>query len=131
MVADQVANLPPAVQAAIKRSLAEKASHHGERYYAGYFCTKAGSESLIYMEFPEAITEQAQELLELFSRNVAITYDSLLLRDETESTQRDTISILGGAIERRDSASSKHPERVAISPPCSPAWAEPLMPKWS
>ena len=112
MVADQVANLPPAVQAAIKRSLAEKASHHGERYYAGYFCTKAGSESLIYMEFPEAITEQAQELLELFSRNVAITYDSLLLRDETESTQRDTISILGGAIERRDSSSSRHPERV-------------------
>ncbi len=112
MVADEVASLPAHVQAAIKRALVEKASHHGERYYAGYFCTKTGSESLIYMEFPEAITELAQEMLELFSRNVAITYDSLLLRDETESTQRDTISILGGAIERRDSQYSRHPQRV-------------------
>lgn len=112
MVDDQLASLPPGVQTAIQQSLATKVSQHGERHYAGYFCTKAGSESLIYMEFPERITEQARELLELFSRNVAITYDSLLLRDETEITQRDTISVLGSAIEQRDSASSRHVERV-------------------
>ena len=112
MVDDQVANLPVAVQTAIRESLSAKASRHGERFYAGYFCTKAGSESLIYMEFPDPINTQARELLELFSRNVAITYDSLLLREETESTQRDTISVLGNAIERRDSASSRHLERV-------------------
>jgi response regulator RpfG family c-di-GMP phosphodiesterase len=112
MVDDQVANLPAAVQTAIRESLSAKASRHGERFYAGYFCTKAGSESLIYMEFPDPINTQARELLELFSRNVAITYDSLLLREETESTQRDTISVLGNAIERRDSASSRHLERV-------------------
>lgn len=112
MVDDQIANLPGAVQTAIREALQSKASHHGERYYAGYFCTKAGSESLIYMEFPEAITQQARELLELFSRNVAITYDSLLSRDETETTQRDTISVLGSAIERRNSDASRHLLRV-------------------
>lgn len=112
MVDDQLANLPQEVQTAIRDSLAAKTSRYGERYYAGYFCTKAGSESLIYMKFPEPVSEQARELLELFSRNVAITYDSLLLRDETESTQRDTISVLGGAIERREGDAARHLERV-------------------
>nr|WP_315464586.1 HD domain-containing phosphohydrolase [uncultured Rhodoferax sp.] len=112
MVDDQVASLPLAVQNAIRDSLAARTSRHGERFYAGYFCTKAGSESLIYMEFPDPINSQAQELLELFSRNVAITYDCLLLRDERERTQRDTISLLGSAIEQRSDASSLQVQRV-------------------
>jgi response regulator RpfG family c-di-GMP phosphodiesterase len=107
-----VRNLPEGVQAAITRALQEKVSHHGERYYAGYFKTKAGSESLIYMEFAEPVGAQARELLELFSRNVAITYDGLLLREDTETAQRTTICILGGAIEKRCSESSLHLQRV-------------------
>jgi response regulator RpfG family c-di-GMP phosphodiesterase len=112
LVDAEVGNLPTAVQDAIRRALRDKASHHGERYYAGYFQTKAGSESLIYMEFAEPVSEQAHELLELFSRNVAITYDGLLLREDTEVAQRSTICILGGAIERRCSESSLHLHRV-------------------
>ncbi|CAM8664230.1 COG3437 Response regulator containing a CheY-like receiver domain and an HD-GYP domain [Comamonadaceae bacterium] len=112
MLEDEVENLPEVVKTAILQSLGEKVSRHGERYYAGYFRTKAGSESLIYMEFPEPITNQARELLELFSRNVASTYDSLLLREETQNTQRDTIATLGGAIERRGTESARHIERV-------------------
>jgi response regulator RpfG family c-di-GMP phosphodiesterase len=109
---DKVENLPEAVRNAILQSLGEKVSRHGERFYAGYFKTKAGSESLIYMEFPEPITDQARELLELFSRNVASTYDGLLLREETQNTQNDTIAALGGAIEGRGGESAHHVERV-------------------
>ncbi|MDZ7937002.1 MAG: DUF3369 domain-containing protein [Rhodoferax sp.] len=112
LVNDEVGNLPEAVQTAIRRALQDKTSHHGERYYAGYFQTKAGSESLIYMEFAEPVSDQAHELLELLARNVAITYDGLLLREDTEAAQRATICILGGAIERRCSESSQHLYRV-------------------
>lgn len=112
MVDEEVGNLPRSVQDAIARALLEKTSHHGERHYAGYFKTKAGSESLIYMEFDEPINDQACELLELFSRNVAITYDGLLLREDTEAVQRSTIGLLSGAIERRRNESSLHPLRV-------------------
>jgi response regulator RpfG family c-di-GMP phosphodiesterase len=112
LVDEEVSNLPEGVKAALTRALQDKVSHHGERYYAGYFKTKAGSESLIYMEFAEAVSEQAHELLELFSRNVAITYDGLLLREDTENAQRTTICILGGAIEKRCSGSSLHLQRV-------------------
>ncbi|MDR7306543.1 DUF3369 domain-containing protein [Rhodoferax saidenbachensis] len=112
MVDEEVGNLPRSVQDAIARALLEKTSHHGERHYAGYFKTKAGSESLIYMEFDEPINDQARELLELFSRNVAITYDGLLLREDNQAVQRSTITLLSGAIERRCNESSLHPQRV-------------------
>jgi response regulator RpfG family c-di-GMP phosphodiesterase len=101
MIDEEVANLPGEVQLAMKRTLNEKASHHGDQYYAGYFRTQSGSESTIYMSFPDPINEAARELLEVFSRNVAIAYDGLLLREDSDCAQNDTISILGGAIEKR------------------------------
>ncbi|MBC7917328.1 MAG: DUF3369 domain-containing protein, partial [Rhodoferax sp.] len=109
---EQVSNLPAEVQVALQRTLLEKISHHGEYYYAGYFRTKAGSESMIYMQFPEPINDMARELLEIFSSNVAISYDALLLRADTERARRATISILGGAIEKRNSQPSLHLQRV-------------------
>jgi response regulator RpfG family c-di-GMP phosphodiesterase len=101
LVDEEVHNLPNEVQATIRHALRDKVSHHADSFYAGYFKTQAGSESIIYMVFPEPINQHARELLELFSRNVAITYDGLLLRDDLEQAQLETISVLGGAIERR------------------------------
>lgn len=112
MAGEDLNHLPPQVQEAFERVLKEKSSHYGERNYAGYFCTNAGSESVIYMEFPEPVNRTARELLEIFSQNVAITYDALLLREDIESSQRDTISILGGAIETRSSEHGHHIQRV-------------------
>ena len=112
LVDEEVSNLPVHVQEAMQRVLSSKSSHYGERHYAGYFRTKAGSESMIYMEFPEAISAQARELLEIFSSNVAITYDGLLQREENDKAQRDTIILLGQAIENRGGVSSLHPQRV-------------------
>jgi response regulator RpfG family c-di-GMP phosphodiesterase len=112
LVDERISNLPPEVREALNRALRDKVSHHGERYYAGYFQTKAGSESMIYMQFPEAVHDAARELLEIFSSNVAITYDGLLLQEDTESAQKSTISILGSAIEKRSSEPTDHLKRV-------------------
>jgi hypothetical protein len=42
---------------------------------------------MIYMHFLEPLSQSSCELLELFSSNVAITYDNLLTREEIEATQ--------------------------------------------
>jgi response regulator RpfG family c-di-GMP phosphodiesterase len=67
---------------------------------------------MIYMAFPEQIKSTALALLETFSANVAVAYDGLLLREETDSAQRATISILGGAIESRSREASLHLQRM-------------------
>ncbi len=112
LVDEEVHNLPAQVQAVIRQALHDKISLHADSFYAGYFKTQAGSESIIYMAFPDPINQHARELLELFSRNVAITYDGLLLRDDLEQAQLETIAVLGGAIERRSVITFPHVHRI-------------------
>ncbi len=97
---EDLERMPQEVQAVIHRALQQHASQFDATYYAGYFKTKAGSESIIYMAFPEAIDHNARELLELFARNVAVTYDGLLLRNDLEREQLETIAILANTVER-------------------------------
>ena len=66
MEGEDLANLPTEVQTALQRVLLERTSHYGDLHYAGYFRTKAGSESMIYMVFPESVKDDARELLEIF-----------------------------------------------------------------
>lgn len=64
------------------------------------------------MSFADRLEEEAHELLEIFTANVAITYESLLLREEIEETQRSTIYILGEAVEKRSKETGAHVKRV-------------------
>lgn len=91
---DGLAKLPRHVHQAIERALAQKTGYYGERLYVGYFKTNVGNENIIYMEFPDPINQQAQELLEIFSHNVAIAYDTLLQREDTEQALRATVAKL-------------------------------------
>jgi hypothetical protein len=46
------------------------------------------------MEFPDPVSQHARELLEIFSHNVAIAYDTMLQREDTEQALRATIARL-------------------------------------
>lgn len=107
-----VQELPSEVQQALQRTLQERQHHFGEKYLACYYRSKTGSETVVYMSFADRIENEARELLEIFTANVAITYESLLLRDDLEETQRSTIYILGEAVEKRSKETGAHVKRV-------------------
>ncbi len=115
LVDEQVQNLPTEVRTALQQALQDKVSFHADSFYVGYFKTNAGSESIIYMAFPGPIDPNAHELLELFSRNVAITYDGLLLRDDLEQAQLETIAVLSRVIEQRETGSVKVMHRIGAA----------------
>lgn len=109
---ESLEHLPPQVRDAFVRCMAEQADHYGALYYACYYRTRDGNESLLYMSFSEPLEAEGRELLGLFSANVAITYEKLLAREEAEATQAAIIHILGEALESRSAASSGHVARV-------------------
>ena len=109
---EDVANLPVEVREAFERVLTERKSLFGDHYFASYYHSKVGAETVVYMSFSDTISPDARELLEVFTANVAITYESLLLREEIEETQRSTIFILGEAVERRSKETGAHVKRV-------------------
>jgi len=109
---EEIANLPAPVNTALNQAMKDRVCVQTREHFIGYFRTRAGSESVIYMEFPELIDERAQEMLEIFSRNVAVTYDGLLLKESTDHAQRMTISLLGGAMEKRAAGVTPHLDNV-------------------
>lgn len=108
----ELSSLPLRVQAAFQKALIEKTHHLCDSEMTSYYRSKAGSETLVYMSFNNHIDEEAIELLEIFTANVAITYESLLLRQEVEDTQQSTIFILGEAVEQRSKETGAHVKRV-------------------
>ncbi|XLZ72821.1 HD domain-containing phosphohydrolase [Massilia sp. SR12] len=109
---ESLEHLPAPVRDAFVRCMAEQADHFGPLYYACYYRTREGNESLLYMSFSEPVEAEGRELLGLFAANVAITYEKLLAREEAEATQSAIIHILGEALESRSAASGGHVERV-------------------
>ncbi len=112
LVDEEVANLPQPVRDALNQAMKDHLCVQTADHFLGYFRTRAGSESVIYMQFQTPIDERAKELLEIFARNVAVTYDMLLLKESTHEAQRLTLSLLGGAIEKKEVGPTAHLDRV-------------------
>lgn len=112
LVDQEVADLPAEVRGALERAMQSRQSHFDERHCVGYFRSSSGNESLLYMAFAEPVDADVRELLEIFSSNVALTYESLLLREEIQETQTSIVHLLGEAVERRSEESGSHVRRV-------------------
>ncbi|MBH9551339.1 HD domain-containing phosphohydrolase [Inhella gelatinilytica] len=106
-------SLPNKVREALERAEREQRSLFEPHYCVGYYRTSAGSISLLYIEFSDAVDREAQELLEIYCSNVAITYESLLLREEVLETQRDMVYVLGEALERHQFQGGAHVRRIS------------------
>ena len=112
VIDDELSSLPVDVKAALDKALAEQRSQFDDHHFVGYYRSSSGNENLLYMDFSEPIDNVARELLEIFCANVAITYESLLLREEIQDTQRNTVYIIGEAVERRSKETGAHVRRV-------------------
>ena len=113
LVDEQIGELPEDVQAALQEALETQRSRFEDYYCVAYYRSSSGSESVLYMAFSEPLDAEARELLQIFSVNVSLTYESLLLREEIEATQRSIVHIVGEAVERRAEEHGAHVERVA------------------
>lgn len=112
LVDEQISELPADVQAALQQALETQSSRFEDRFCVAYYRSSSGSESVLFMSFAEPVDAEARELLQIFSVNVSLTYESLLLREEIEETQRSIVHIVGEAVERRAEESGDHVKRV-------------------
>ncbi|WP_269630239.1 DUF3369 domain-containing protein [Pelomonas sp. BJYL3] len=112
LVDEEVDSLPDDVRTSLDKALHDQQSHFEDLCFVGYYRTSSGNESLLYMVFSEPVDAEARELLEIFCANVAITYESLLLREEIADTQRSTVYIIGEAVEKRSKETGAHVRRV-------------------
>ena len=126
MDAEHLAELPSSVQYAFDRAEREQCSQFDGNHFVGFYRTSRGNVSLLYLDLQQPLEDEARELLEIFCANVAVTYESLLLRQELQDTQRETVLLLSGAVERRSLQGTAHVQRIAeMSALLARAWGLP------
>lgn len=104
--------LPAEAYLLCQRALKEQSIIFGEDYVVAYCFSKHYKGSLLYLSgIPRKLSETNMHLLQLFSENVQLAFENVLISQEVETTQREIIERLGKAMER-DSETSKHIRRM-------------------
>ncbi|MBU2880037.1 DUF3369 domain-containing protein [Aliiglaciecola lipolytica] len=97
---------------ACRKALKEKSLVYGDEYVAAYCQGKHTNGSLLYLSgIPRAMNCYDKKLLEIFSNNVQIAFDNVLLTKDIEDSQREIIERLGDAMEKQFSV-GKHIQRM-------------------
>lgn len=86
----------------------------GDGYILYYSSDPEQFSTLVFIcGIPDDVNAHDKHLIELFSRNVQIAYNNILLSQEIEDTQREIVYRLGNALETRSKETGHHLKRVA------------------
>lgn len=95
-----------------QKAYANKSVVYEDEYLVAYCDSKTKKGSLLYMSgLPRKLTETDKKLVEIFSRNVQVAFDNVLLNKDIEDTQREIIERLVDVVEV-DSDGKNHTQRM-------------------
>ncbi|MBF0340395.1 MAG: DUF3369 domain-containing protein [Magnetococcales bacterium] len=103
----------PATMELIRQAIENRASLFADNLFLGYFQTRQGSVNLLYLRGIGSLEEWDQELIRLYSANVGLAFDNVLMNREIFDTQQDLTFTLGELIEGRSNETGNHVRRVA------------------
>lgn len=107
-------DLPDDVALRFDEAIARRGSCSYPDAYVLYMQGARGSVNLLYVYHTEPLTELDRQLLELYTRNVAITFDNIALFDDFQETAKELVYLLANAVEARSRETGAHVLRVAL-----------------
>jgi response regulator RpfG family c-di-GMP phosphodiesterase len=90
----------------------KKSLYFADRFVI-YFCSKHGSENVIYIDGIANLSIWDRDLIEIFCTNVSVAFDNIYLNQEVEDTQKEILFTLGEVAEARSQETGHHVKRVA------------------
>jgi response regulator RpfG family c-di-GMP phosphodiesterase len=95
-----------------QQAYANKTMVYEDEYLVAYCDSKTKKGSLLYLSgLPRKLTATDKNLVEIFSQNVQIAFDNVLLNKDIEDTQREIIERLADAMET-SYGSKNHTQRM-------------------
>ncbi|OKY25617.1 MULTISPECIES: DUF3369 domain-containing protein [Thalassotalea] len=94
-------------------AIKEKRSIFKNNVLVGYFPSNSEKISLLYLSGIESLSDIDAKLLEVFSGNISLAFDNLLLNREIVETQEELIYRLGDVVESRSNEAGNHIRRMA------------------
>ncbi|NMP30873.1 DUF3369 domain-containing protein [Thalassotalea sp. M1531] len=97
----------------LNKAIEAKHSIYENDVLVGYFPSHSDKTSLLYLKGIKNLNEIDSALLEIFSGNVSLAFDNLLLNREIIETQEELIYRLGDAVESRSKEAGNHIRRMS------------------
>jgi len=97
----------------LNKAIEQKRSIFEDNILVGYFPSQTGKVSLLFLKGIERIDEMNRNLLQVFSGNISLAFDNLLLNREIIETQEDLIYRLSDVVESRSNEAGNHIRRMA------------------
>lgn len=108
-------DLPEIVSRRFTEVLNKKSAQHFEDAYVLYTPGKNGGSNLLYLKHARELGTMERELLEAYTRSVAITFDNISLQEDLRDTQQELVYSLANALEGRGHDAGAHAKRVALA----------------
>lgn len=106
-------DLPEHVCRLIQQVRQEEQCIFQEQIYVDYFHSRYGLENIIFFQNPSPLNDIEQDLLRIFSGNIAVAFDNIYLNQAIVSTQKEVIFTLGQVIDTRSKETDHHVKRIA------------------
>jgi response regulator RpfG family c-di-GMP phosphodiesterase len=97
----------------LNKAIESKCSIYEDNILVGYFPSQGDKVSLLFLKGIKHLNSIDRKLLEVFSGNVSLAFDNLLLNNEIIDTQEDLIYRLGDVVESRSNEAGNHIRRMA------------------
>ncbi len=83
-----------------RQAMKSKGIIYEDEYLVAYCASKSERGSLLYLSgLPRRLTGTDKRLIEIFSQNVQIAFDNILLNKDIEDTQRELLERIGNALQ--------------------------------
>ena len=105
--------LDDGVLAYLNKARKEKRTIFEDDVLVGYFPSNTEKVSLLYLKGVTQLNDIDHKLLEVFSGNVSLAFDNLLLNREIIDTQEELIFRLGDVVESRSNEAGNHIRRMS------------------
>ena len=97
----------------LDKALNEKQNQFIDNVCVAYFSNSEHDERLLYLTGVGELSQLDKELVDIFIKNVSISFDNLTLYRNIEEAQLDVINCLGQAIEAQSTETNNHIRRVS------------------
>jgi response regulator RpfG family c-di-GMP phosphodiesterase len=81
--------------------------------YIGVFKVRTGADKVLYLRGYRPASELDRQQIDIFARNVGVSFENIQLKEAIEDAQREIIYRLGGVVETRSKETANHVRRVA------------------
>ncbi len=105
--------IEPSIYKYLNMAIEQKSSIYQDNILVGYFPSHSDKISLLYLKGITSLSDINAKLLEVFSGNVSLAFDNLLLNKEIIETQEELIYRLGDVVESRSNEAGNHIRRMS------------------